>query len=362
MQLTRLDIHQVRNIEHASLHLAAGVNLFLGQNGSGKTSVLEAIHLLGLGRSFRSHKIRTVVRHEQPRCTLYAELQRPQSPKLALGVERSLDGEMRLRIGNQQGCSVAELARTLPLQLINPDAFRLLEGGPSERRQFLDWGVFHYQPEFLQAWQRYQRALKQRNSLLKYAKIDPLMRAPWEHELCQQAEQIHFWRQAYLTLLTPLFQRYLTALTQVDDIKIHYYCGWDAKRSLEEVLVEGLARDQEQGFTQAGPHRADLRIKLGGRLAADILSRGQQKLVVSALKLAQGQVLRAQGEQAPLYLIDDLPAELDAQHRQAFCALLQELGSQIFITSVEAAPLASCWLADTELKQFHVEQGQIRED
>ncbi|PXF30927.1 recombinase RecF [Pokkaliibacter plantistimulans] len=361
MAITRLDIHRIRNIQQATLSPSPGVNLLWGANGSGKTSILEAIHMLSVARSFRTHKVKTVIAHGEPQCTLFARLRHLEEPEMTVGVQRQLDGDNQIRIGAGQPSNLAELARLLPLQVINPDAFRLLEGSPSERRHFLDWGVFHQEILFFDCWRRYQRALKQRNSLLKYARIDPLLRASWEAELVTQAAAIDEMRKAYLARFSPVFQDYLAKLTGLEDIALHYYPGWDAKRSLDDVLQSSAARDQELGFTQHGPHRADMRIRCGPRAAVDVLSRGQQKMVVCAMKLAQGQVLASDHQRQPIYLIDDLPAELDRDHRQALCELIEELACQVFITSVEADVLDECWSSGCQVKLFHVEQGLITE-
>ncbi|MCL5043517.1 MAG: DNA replication/repair protein RecF [Gammaproteobacteria bacterium] len=360
MPLTRLSVTGVRNLQPVTLHPSPRINLVHGANASGKTSLLEAIHLLGLARSFRTNKLQPVIQYQQAQCTVFAELQSDGQEKSQIGVQRSADSEFVIRINGQNVRSAAQLARTLPLQLINPDSFRLLEGAPKQRRQFLDWGVFHVEHSFLPAWQRLQKSLKQRNSLLRRGRIDSLLLAPWELELIQAAEQIDHYRQAYIGRLKPVFEQVLGDMLSIEGLTLSYFRGWDKEKPLADVLGQQFERDCQLGHTQAGPQRADLRVRVNGLNAVDVLSRGQQKLVVSALKIAQGYLLKQQyGPQSCVFLVDDLPSELDAQHRQALCRLLEQLDCQVFITCVEPDQLTGLWQNETPTRLFHVEHGHI---
>ncbi|WP_114416786.1 DNA replication/repair protein RecF [Marinospirillum perlucidum] len=360
MSIRRLRLQNFRNLEAIDLQPAPGLNLLCGANGSGKTSLLEAIYLLSLVRSFRSKKLKNLIAHAATQFTVFAELVGSEGRDYPLGIQRrtSLD-ETEVLLRGQRPGSLAELASQLPVQLINPDAFRLLEGGPKERRQFLDWGAFHVEPGFIHAWQRFQRALKQRNSLLRHARIDPLQLDLWEKEIAQTGEAVSRYREDYLQTLTPLFNHLLERLSNLDAIRLHFQRGWDKNTDLAENLLVSRGKDREQGFTQSGPQRADLRVSIAGRSAIEVLSRGQQKLVVSALKLAQGELLARAGKKQCIYLIDDLPAELDRNHREVFCRVLESQGSQVFITSVDAEALDIDWQYPEKNLWFHVEQGQI---
>lgn len=359
MSLSRLSVTGVRNLQPVTLSPSPRINILHGANGSGKTSLLEAIHLLGLARSFRSLRSTPVITHEQPRCTVFGQVELEDGQTRALGISRERSGDARIRIDGQNARSAAELADTLPLQLINPDSFRLLEGAPKLRRQFLDWGVFHVEPRFLAAWQRLQLALRQRNSWLRHGTLDGASQAAWNRELAAASDDIDRYRQAYIQALKPAFESALARLIQLDDLKLSYYRGWDRERTLEEVLLGSLERDRLMGHTQAGPQRADLRLRLGSHNAADILSRGQQKLVVAALRIAQGHLLNDVKRGRCIYLVDDLPSELDVEHRQALCRLLDELSCQVFITCVDENLLKEGWRTETPVSMFHVEHGCI---
>ena len=358
MSLLRLNITALRNLGAVMVTPSPRINILSGDNGSGKTSLLEAIHLLGLARSFRSTRLQPVIQFDQPACTVFGEVT-SENGSHALGVSRSRDGLFQIRIDGQSARSAAQLAHLLPLQLINPDSFRLLEGNPRIRRQFLDWGVFHVEPRFLLAWQRLQRSLRQRNSWLRHGTIDSVSEAAWSRELSQASDEIDGYRRAYIQSLKPLFEMTLSKLIDVPDLALSYYRGWDKDRDLIQVLSASLERDRQLGHTQAGPQRADLRLRVGAFNAVDVLSRGQQKLVVCALKIAQGYLVNQSRLGECVYLVDDLPSELDGLHRQALCGLLEDLQCQVFITCVDNSILRHGWRVDTPVSMFHVEHGRI---
>lgn len=359
MSLSRVNVTAVRNLHPVTLSPSPRINILHGANGSGKTSLLEAIHLLGLARSFRSTRLLPVIQYDQPACTVFGQVQLADGRQTNLGVSRQRQGDFKIRIDGENARSAAQLAEALPMQLINPDSFRLLEGAPKIRRQFLDWGVFHVEPRFLPAWQRLQKALRQRNSWLRHGTLDAASQAAWDRELCLASDEIDGYRRAYIQALKPVFERTLSELVELEGLSLSYYRGWDKDRQLIDVLTSTLTRDQQIGHTQAGPQRADLRLRLGGHNAADILSRGQQKLVVCALRIAQGHLVDQAKRGQCIYLVDDLPSELDEHHRRALCKLLDDLNCQVFITCVDHELLREGWRSDTPVAMFHVEHGSI---
>jgi DNA replication and repair protein RecF len=332
------------------------VNLISGANGSGKTSLLEGIHILGMGRSFRTRQLRHAISHGSDALVLHGRV--GGDPAIPFGVRRQRQaGELEMRIAGERISRIASLVELLPLQLINPDAFRLLEGSPSGRREFLDWGVFHVKHDFLDVWQRFRRALKHRNALLRHGRMDDLSLGVWEQELAQWGEKLDALRSAWVEDFLPVFEDTLAGILPLSGLRMRYSPGWDRKRNLVDVLRQGRGADRQMGFTQQGPQRADLSIRLERRPAIEVLSRGQQKLVVSALKLAQGALLESKTGRTCLYLIDDLPAELDREHRRVFCEWLEEMRCQVFITSVDHDALAELWQTSSSVSMFHMEQS-----
>lgn len=366
MYIQQLDVYRLRNLKHVQFSFQPGANLLCGANGSGKTSVLEAIYLLGHGRSFRSRNIRTVITHDLDDCVVFARLVDPQSGREStIGIERNRKGEVQLKVSGESVQTAAALAEELPIQLLNSDSFNLLEGGPLYRRQFLDWGVFHVEHDYRTAWKAYQRCLKHRNSLLRHGRMErsALLEqlAVWNTEFCRLSEQIDRFRRSYIERFKPVFESVLSELSDLQEISFGYQPGWDIQRSLAEVLEGAVERDLNTKTSNYGAHRADLRIKIAGKMASDVLSRGQIKTVVSALRIAQGYLYREITGKQCIYLLDDLPSELDATHRSRVCELLNRLGAQVFITGVFADDLATAWPENSEKTVFHVEHGQFEQ-
>lgn len=366
MSLSQLNFQGLRNLAPLDMHPSRGINIITGLNGSGKTSLLEGIHVLGMGRSFRTRQLKHAIQSDVAHMTLYGRLE--GEPEISIGVRRlRAQRELELRLRGDKGVRLAELVEAMPLQLINPDAFRLLEGSPAGRREFLDWGVFHVKHHFLEAWKRTRRAVKHRNALLRRGRIDPQEMAAWEQELALWGEVVDRLRFEWFSEFLPVFEETLNVLLPLPGLKLNYARGWDKQKTLADVLQDNRVTDQQMGFTQQGPQRADLRIRLNKQPAVEVLSRGQQKLVVSALKLAQGRFLERTAQRHCIYLIDDLPAELDVQHQQRFCQLLEEMQCQAFITSVDPAALQPVWQSNTPVSMFHVKRdpqglGQLVQD
>ncbi|MFT5068828.1 MAG: DNA replication and repair protein RecF [Candidatus Paceibacteria bacterium] len=359
MSIQQLSIQRLRNLHQVELQFDAGINLFYGLNASGKTSVLESIHMLALGRSFRSLKLASVIAQGHSDCLLFAKVTNPQGVTDALGMTRRLDGDHSVRLNGENLSSVAELATLMPVQLIDPNSSALIVAGPSVRRQYLDWGVYHHNPTFFKLWKQAQRLLKQRNSALKCGTMSVDVRASFDPALVEVAEQLNSLREAYLRLLEPVFFELLAGLVDLPDLKLGYYSGWSANRDYASILEETLARDLQLGYTQRGPQRADIKITLHGVNAVERLSRGQQKLVVVALKLAQGKLLSEVKGRKCVFLVDDLAAELDWSHRREICQQLVNLKTQVFVTSVGPNELTDCWPKESKITMFHVKHGQV---
>lgn len=361
MTISHLSLTNFRNILSAELTPCAGVNFIYGANGSGKTSILEALSVLGMGRSFRSHKYKTLINNDSDALTVFSRLTHSDGRLVPVGVSRQRSGDSTFKVDGSNVTSAAALAAHLPIQVINSHTFDLLEGSPKSRRQFIDWLVFHVEPQFYNLWKAAQRCLKHRNSLLRRDRIERLEVTPWDVELCSLTEAIEAYRQQTLVLFQAEFDQLVSEFVAVDGLSLSYQRGWDADIDYSEHLNQNFERDCQSGYTRAGVHRADIRIKVGRQLAVDILSRGQQKLLVCAMKIAQGLVFHRQTGRHCIYLVDDLPAELDPQYRQLLAHWLDKMDSQVFVTGVEQKTLVSSWqdIVDTEKRVFHVEHGKV---
>ncbi len=363
MSLAQLNIHSVRNLRNVALADLGRVNVFYGDNGSGKTSVLEAVHLLGMARSFRSTSARSLITHGDDSCTVYGAASAPggQGSPVGIGVQRRLTGEAEIKVSGRPVRAVADLIEQLPVLVINADSFDLLNGSPRTRRQYLDWGVFHVEHAFFAQWQRFQRCIKQRNNLLRRDKIPASEVTSWTRDLITSGSAINGYRLAYFERLAPCFKGIMASLVpELENLELRYRRGWDKSMSFEEALANSYSADCERGYTHVGPQRADMRVTVNGHSAADTLSRGQQKLLVCGLKLAQGRLMADSGPERCVYLVDDLPSELDRQHSILVAKELEAMKAQVFITCVERADIESVWPSRDSLSMFHVEHGEIR--
>lgn len=364
MSLIRLQINRVRNLCQVQLQDLEQVNVFYGSNGSGKTSVLEAIHLLGMARSFRGSSARSLITHGEEDCVVFGLVSSPGYPApVPLGIQRSMAGDVQIKVSGAPLRSVAQLVEHLPMQVINADSFDLLTGAPGARRRFLDWGVFHVEHRFLEQWQRFQRCIKQRNKLLRHGKIKHAELAVWTRDLATSGAALGGYRKSYFELLVPRFKEIASRLApSLVNLELRYQQGWDRQLDYCDALEGTAGADIEQGYTHVGPQRADIKVMLDGRLAAETLSRGQQKLVVCSLKLAQGQLMTEQGRARCVYLVDDLPSELDAQHCRKVCDLLASMGAQVFITCIARRDIDALWpeAGRDRMAMFHVEQGLVQ--
>ncbi len=361
MLIQRLQVQNVRNLSRVSLDALRPINVFYGSNGSGKTSLLEAVHLLLMGRTFRHAQFKPLLAEGQDECVVFAELRAEGSQKMALGLSRRQDRKPTIRLDAIRVQTLAELVLIAPVQVLNADTFEMLSAGPSRRREYLDWGLFHVEQTFFPAWRLAQRALKQRNSLIRHGKIDRAQLELWSREYARYGEQLDAQRSAYFAELLPRYQRVLADLSPsvAGRLEIIYFRGWAKNSSLEALLIDGIDRDLQQGFTRAGPHRADLRVMVGANAAAEVLSRGQLKIAVAGLYLAQAELVRDRAGKKSIFLIDDLAAELDEYHRRRFCAELQRLDLQVLATCIGRDELIDCWQRPEELAMFHVEHGKI---
>lgn len=353
MALTRLVVASLRNIEAASISLSPGINLISGDNGSGKTSLLEAVHVLGLGRSFRASRHRRLIHDAVQQLTVFGETECHR-----LGVEKSASGDTAIRIDGAPANSMAALAHALPLQLFDPSSLDVLTGPSQGRRQLLDWGVFHVEQTFQATWRRNQRALKQRNSLLKSARISPVELSAWERELAETAVNLECMRRAFFDEWKPFLLSALRRFLPDFNIDMRWHAGWDVTQSLMNLLRDHRGKDIERGFTQLGPHRGDLRARVQGEILDERLSRGQIKLAAFAVKLSLVEQLMAHGIR-PTLLVDDLASELDAVARRRACDGLAVLNTQILLTAIEPRQITDCWRASLPMRLFHVEHGCV---
>jgi DNA replication and repair protein RecF len=321
MSLRRVQVTDFRCLQSAALDLDSRFTLISGPNASGKTSLLEAIYVLGRGRSFRTRRLEHLIRQGTEQFLVFGEVETPDR-RIPMGVEGSASG-IRAKVDGARAASLAELAMALPVQIIDPEIHHLIEEGPSRRRRFLDWGVFHVEHSFVSHWQRYHQALKQRNAALKSKQPRALVTA-WDRDLLSYGNLVTDARSQYVGLLTHQAQAIGRNLLGME-LTLSYRPGWPRDQSFAEAVQQSWSHDQESGVTQVGPHRAELSIRLDGLGVKDRISRGQQKLLASALLTAQVQLFPEGAPIRPCLLLDDPAAELDDDR---LAGLIREVSTQ----------------------------------
>lgn len=349
MSVSQLNIHSFRNIHQAKLSLHPTFNVFYGANGSGKTSVLEAIYLLSAGYSFKTRETLPLVQYGERHLTVYARTFTNET----ISLRKIISGPTQVKLNAEVCQNNSMLARSLPCQIFYQDIFQIIDAGPSVRRSLMDWGVFHVKHEYHELWRNYRQVLKQRNALLRQRPSQQNM-LPWDRQLVQLAYQLDQLRQAYFKDWQVAFQCYLSQLSDLE-CTINYYRGWrEGGKDLSVILEEQFASDCQRQYTQSGAHQADIRFETMNSTAKQGLSRGQQKIILIALKLAQGHLL----EKNCIYLFDDITAELDVQHVNRLMGCLNEVKGQKILTVLDKASMA-LGLSSVDAQYVHLNQGEV---
>ncbi len=357
VQINRLRLRDFRRFGEQDLEPAPGFNLITGDNGSGKTSLLEAMHLMAHGRSFRGRVRDGLIRQGEAALEVYLEWQ--QAPGLHRAGLRHTGSAWEARLDGANVSHLGELCAALAIVSFEPGSHILIHGSSEARRRYLDWGLFHVEPDFLPQWRRYARALKQRNALLRSLRSEAQLDA-WEHELAQSGELLSGYRNAYVARLQPHLDHAAKALfPAAGSVMLALQPGWKSHElPLMDALLLTRERDQGQGHTTVGPHRADLRVEFSNFQGREFLSRGQAKLAALSLLLAQATSLAEHDGTWPVLQLDDLASELDRHHQTRVLEYLRRCGAQVFVTGTEAPP----GLIDLgiDVTMFHVEHGAIK--
>ncbi|MCW8908133.1 MAG: DNA replication/repair protein RecF [Sedimenticola sp.] len=329
MSINTLQILNLRNIQKATLNFCSGLNLIHGDNGSGKSTLLEAIYLIARGRSYRTSRFGSVIRHGEASTTLFAETTTER--KHRIGIQKTTSST-KVKVDGKEVEKLSDIAKITPLQIITPMSHEILERGPEYRRRFLEWGVFHVEHNHFPLYRKFLKNLRQRNMALRNRERSL---EAWDHSLARLGEALNELRLSYFKQLTGEFETHAKNLGLDLKLRFDWKRGWSDESPLAEVLRKNREGDLQKGYTSAGPHRADFKVSIQGRSAFNTASRGQQKMIIVALHLAQASVMVNRLDAAPIILIDDLVSELDLTNRMRLAEYLGELQFQVFITSTD---------------------------
>ncbi len=350
MTLRTIAISNFRCIEQTDLELDVRTTLIVGPNASGKTSLLEALFFLGRGRSFRTRRLANLIRKGSAEFQAVGRLFEGGLDTVA-GVRGSNEG-VEARLAGRPVSSIGELARHFAPQVIDPEVHRLLEEGPARRRRFVDWGVFHVEHGFLDVWQRYQRALRQRNAALRQNLSDAAVDL-WNADLLAAGTLLTDMRRRYLDRLSEPLREIGAALGLSPELRLE--AGWDSEQTFEVALDRARSRDRRLRATQTGPHRADITVMVAGERAKERVSRGQQKLLAAALILAQLRLQEVDHPGCGALLLDDPAAELDRENLRRLLSVVGGVESQVVVTALDPGIQG----LPEPCRLFHVKHGRV---
>jgi DNA replication and repair protein RecF len=341
-----------------SVELDAGFNYIYGENGSGKTALLEAIYLLARGRSFRAGRISGLINRDEDALAVRARLDRQDASPMTVAIKRARNGDASMRVDDRPEARISQLARHLPVQLLLPGVSELVFAGPAVRRSYLDWGLFHVEQSYLDSSRHYRRALGQRNAWLKTVSSGSIEQDPWCEQLLQYGCVVGALRSQYLQELAPCVTEVLSSLEPGLELGIEYReGGYGIDREVaKKKMSDSFARDVKFGTTHCGPHRADIRLTVGEHLALEDASRGQAKLIASAAVLGQALHLQRALGLPTVILIDDFGAELDDLHWRKYVDVLAAMDCQVIATSTYE-PSGELLPDGVRARVFHVKQG-----
>lgn len=361
MIITHAQLNNYRSYVSCELDPCEGVNVLLGDNGQGKTNVLEALYLTCTGRSHRTRQDRELIRWGADFADIRVEAQRRDGSH-QVEIVLPAAGRRKLKIAGQEASRSGELMGHVTGVLFSPEDLRTVKDGPAERRRFVDMALSQIQPAYYYALQRYARALKQRGEALKAASFDPGLLTTldaWDEQLAGAGAELMRRRRDYVERLSEL-----AAATHRDisdgreRLEIRYQpsvTAGDGERDILDALLAAREMDARRLITSAGPHRDDVQILVGGRDVRAFGSQGQQRTAALAMRLSELDVMKAQMGEWPVLMMDDVMSELDPGRRRQLVSRLK--GIQTLITCTDAEDLAGAEVG----KAWRVENGALHE-
>jgi len=382
MILEKLSLINYKNIASASLELSPKINCFIGHNGAGKTNVLDAIYYLSFCHSANNPVDSQVIRHGEELMMIEGKYSGGFfASEASLRAERKVEGGGRMDSALTISCGVkrgqkkhfkkdkkeykrlSEHIGLIPVVTVAPSDTLLIEGGSEERRRLMDLVISQYDRSYIDALNRYNKALQQRNTMLRAeAEPDAEVIGLWEEQMAQSGEAIYRKREAMVGEMLPVFQRFYETISgQHERVAINYISHCQ-RGPLLEVIRRDRMKDRAVGYSLHGIHRDDLEFSLDGHLMKREGSQGQNKTFVVSLKLSQFDFLRrTNGQTTPILLLDDIFDKLDAQRVEQIVSLVagDEFG-QIFITDTNREHLDQILSASQhDYRIFHVEDGEV---
>jgi DNA replication and repair protein RecF len=366
MHLSFLQLDQFRNFGQVAFTPCQSLNIIHGANGAGKSSLLEAIHLLGFGRSFRTSRQNSVVKQGMSGATVFSRLVDDEGIENKIGCTRHKSDGFEFSLNGQRTKKLSDIVRKIPMQIFTPQSSDLIIGSPLLRRRFVDWALFHVEHGFSDLSSAYTKTLSHRNAMLrKHANngiaIDAQQMDYWTEALCNYGNRLSIARESYLEAINAEVVALYSQFMPEFKIEVRYNSGWEKGSSLADSLKQKYSRDLQYGYTTVGPHKGDIKFSVNGYSAAENLSRGQLRILVSILQIAQMKLFSSLVNKSTIYLVDDIAAELDEKTRAYFLDLILETNTQVFVTAIESSQFKFTNKYNDK-KVFHVEHDQVNEE
>lgn len=327
MHLHSLELHRFRNLKPLSLELGQGLTLLCGKNGQGKSNLLESVHLLTQGHSFRtSRNPEMIAWGEQSLIAIAQGEVQSQSRRHALELGKS---QHRIKVNGEESSSYARLLGHFGLVMMGPEDLEMIKGGPAERRRFMDALFSQHSPAYLEALRRYQRALKQRNALLK---MEVQKDDYWEaltHQWAVEASRVVELRLQMLDgLIQPFKELYAAISSGAEKVHMAYHGikvpeHSDLVQCYMQSAHDHFDQEAKDGLSREGPHRDELLLLISGKPLRHFGSQGQCRSAALALKLASAELLKKEMGEAPILLLDDVFAELDIKRQQMLASAVK---------------------------------------
>ena len=365
MILKKLSILNYKNIREAELLLSPKMNCFIGHNGVGKTNLLDAVYFLSFCHSAGSAIDSLVIRHDEGFFMLDGTYENASGDEESIYCGMKRGTKKHFKRNKKEYKRLSEHIGLIPLVMVSPADAYLIEGASEERRRLMDVVISQYDRTYIDRLNRYNKALQQRNILLKQEEEpDPELMLIWEEQMAREGEAIYKSREAFVSDLTPIFQHIYASISDGrEDVSLTYQSHCQ-RGPLLEVITRDRLKDRAVGYSLHGIHRDDLEMTLGGYPIKREGSQGQNKTFVIALKLAQFSFLKQAGTQAvPLLLLDDIFDKLDARRVEQIVTLVsgEEYG-QIFITDTNRDHLDQILQGSRlDYKIFEVDDGNVKE-
>ncbi|MGK0371283.1 MAG: DNA replication and repair protein RecF [Glaciecola sp.] len=364
MHIIKVRLENFRNFSAVDFSPHKNLNVIYGDNGAGKSSLLEAIHVLGFGRSFRTSKPDSFISDKQTCAAGFCEfVNEVESSKL--GFTRSKQDGYLFSLDGEKTKKIADIARLLPVQIFTPQSSDLILGPPLGRRRYLDWLLFHVEHQFQSLNGRYTNCLNQRNALLKqfdFSQAEEFKKQDvWLNQLAELGESITTLRETYISRLNSEISSLYSKFSPELNVVLRYTNGWERSNSLKDSISNKVERDLFKGATSSGPHKADLQFMIDNKNAAEFMSRGQLRLLVSLLLLAEVKLLKELTGKQSVFLVDDISAELDEKTREKFITTVLEQDTQVFVTAIEKQQMSFVQTYNNK-KVFHVKQNRVIEE